>query len=299
MTDPGAAVRKRQPFFSVNECEIWKGDPVYKLIVSDIDATLINSKFLIPDYNLEMIRRVREAGIQFMLCTGRLFGSARPYAKFLDLDTPLITSNGAVTMEWRERRDLFGTPMDPDTCAEVFRILDEMEMYYHFYSKDTFYSRKPLQEITGFRIMNEKLPEDERFPMLQTDDPAADAVRDPVYKISVRFFDPKDGQRFLERFESRTDIAITSSFSDNYEISAPGVDKGVAVARYAMMRGIRPEEIISFGDNKNDIGMIRYAGVGVAVANAVEELKSAADYVTDTNENSGVGKALAKIGFGE
>ena len=90
MTDPGAAVRKRQPFFSVNECEIWKGDPVYKLIVSDIDATLINSKFLIPDYNLEMIRRVREAGIQFMLCTGRLFGSARPYAKFLDLDTPLI-----------------------------------------------------------------------------------------------------------------------------------------------------------------------------------------------------------------
>ena len=144
---------------------------MYKLIVSDIDATLINSKFLIPDYNLEMIRRVREAGIQFMLCTGRLFGSARPYAKFLDLDTPLITSNGAVTMEWRERRDLFGTPMDPDTCAEVFRILDEMEMYYHFYSKDTFYSRKPPQEITGFRIMNEKLPEDERFPMLQTDDP--------------------------------------------------------------------------------------------------------------------------------
>ena len=71
------------------------------------------------------------------------------------------------------------------------------------------------------------------------------------------------------------------------------------MARYAMMRGIRPEEIISFGDNKNDIGMIRYAGVGVAVANAVEELKSAADYVTDTNENSGVGKALAKIVFGE
>ena len=272
---------------------------MYKLIVSDIDATLINREFLIPDYNLEMIRRVREAGIEFMLCTGRLFGSARPYAKFLDLDTPLITSNGAVTMEWRDRKELFGTPMKPDTCAEVFRILDEIQMYYHFYSRDTFYSRKSLDEITGFRIMNEKLPEDERFPMIQTDDPAADAARDPVYKISVRFSDPKDGERFLRRFENRTDIAITSSFSDNYEISAPGVDKGAAVERYAQMKGIRPEEIISFGDNKNDIGMIRYAGVGVAVANAVEELKSAADYVTDTNENSGVGKALAEIVFGE
>ena len=272
---------------------------MYKLIVSDIDATLINSEFLIPDYNLEMIRRVREAGIEFMLCTGRLFGSARPYAKFLDLDTPLITSNGAITMEWRDGGELFGTPMNSETCREVFRILDEMNMYYHFYSKDTFYSRKMPQELRSFRIMNEKLPEDERFPMLQTDDPAADAVRDPVYKISVRFSDPRDGDRFLRCFEGRDDIAITSSFSDNYEISAPGVDKSIALATYAESKGIRPEEIISFGDNKNDIGMIRYAGVGVAVANAVQELKEAADYITDTNENSGVGKALAEIVFGE
>ena len=65
------------------------------------------------------------------------------------------------------------------------------------------------------------------------------------------------------------------------------------------MKGIYPDQIISFGDNKNDIGMIQYAGVGVAVANAVDELKAVADYITDTNENSGVGKALAKIVFGE
>ena len=78
---------------------------MYKLIVSDIDATLINSQFLIPDYNLEMIRRVREAGIDFMLCTGRIFGSARPYAKFLGLTAPIISSNGAVTMEWEDHRE--------------------------------------------------------------------------------------------------------------------------------------------------------------------------------------------------
>ena len=77
------------------------------------------------------------------------------------------------------------------------------------------------------------------------------------------------------------------------------MDKGVALARYAEMRGIRPEEIISFGDNKNDIGMIKFAGLGVAVGNAVEELKKAADYIADTNENSGVGKTLAKVIFGE
>ena len=92
---------------------------------------------------------------------------------------------------------------------------------------------------------------------------------------------------------------MTSSFSDNYEISAPGVDKGAALARYAGMRGIRPKKLSASETIKNDIGMIRYAGLGVAVGNAVEELKNAADYIADTNENSGVGKTLAKVIFGE
>ena len=272
---------------------------MYKLIVSDIDATLIDSEFRITEYNKEMIRRVRDAGIDFMLCTGRIFGSARPYAKCLDLNTPIIASNGAITMEWKSRRELFGTPMEPELCAEIFDILDKNDLYYHFYSRESFYTRKFLHEGSAIRSMNEKLPEDERFPMLEISDPARVAAKDPVYKISVRCIRPEDSEKFTSHFADRSDISVTSSFSDNYEISAPGVDKGAALARYAGMRGIRPEEIISFGDNKNDIGMIRYAGLGVAVGNAVEELKNAADYIADTNENSGVGKTLAKVIFGE
>lgn len=272
---------------------------MYKLIVSDIDATLINREFRIPEYNVEMIRRVRAEGIDFMLCTGRIFGSARPYAKFLNLNTPLITSNGAVTMEWESRRELFGTPMNPLLCAEIFEILDQNDLYYHFYSKESFYTRRFLHEGSAIRAMNEKLPSEERFPMLEISDPAQVAQEDPIYKISVRCIREEDSEKFTRLFQGRDDIAVTSSFSDNFEISAPGVDKGAALARYAEMRGILPEEIISFGDNKNDVGMIRFSGVGVAVENAVEELKAAADYITDTNENSGVGKALAKIVFGE
>ena len=115
---------------------------MYKLIVSDIDATLIDSEFRITEYNKEMIRRVRDAGIDFMLCTGRIFGSARPYAKFLDLNTPIIASNGAITMEWKSRRELFGTPMEPELCAEIFDILDKNDLYYHFYSRESFYTRR-------------------------------------------------------------------------------------------------------------------------------------------------------------
>ncbi len=272
---------------------------MYRLVVSDIDATLIDSQFRIPEYNLEMIRRVREAGIDFMLCTGRIFGAARPYAKFLGLTTPLITSNGAVTMEWENHKVLYRMPMPAELCADIFRELERLGLYYHFYSTETFYAKKLPKESGTIQATNEKLPPEERIVMLEVADPAEAAAKDPAYKISVRCYNKDDEEKFLGAFSGRTDIALTSSFEGNYEISAPGVDKSAAIARYAEEHGIRPEEIISFGDNRNDVGMIRYAGVGVAVANAVEELKAAADYITDTNDHCGVGKALAKFVFGE
>lgn len=274
---------------------------MYKLLVSDIDATLIDKDFRVPEYNEKMIKRAREAGVEFMLCTGRIYGAARPYAKRLGLspDIPIITSNGAVTIDWQTGEVVFGTAIDPVLCGEIFNILDEMDIYYHFYCKNTFYTRKFYEGGRFVRLMNESLPPEEKFATLETDDPHGVAKIDPVYKISARLENKVDYDRFMAVFGSRTDIEITSSFKDNYEISAKGVNKGTAVAKYAELKGIRPEEIITFGDNHNDIEMIQYAGVGIAVDNAVEELKAAADYVTDTNENGGVGKAIAKFVFGE
>lgn len=274
---------------------------MYKLLVSDIDATLIGSDFRVPQYNEEMIKRARQAGVEFMLCTGRIYGAARPYAKRLGLspDIPIITSNGAVTIDWQTGDVVFGTSISPELCGEIFDKLDEMDIYYHFYCKNTFYTRKFYEGGKYIKLMNESLPPEEKFQTLETDDPHGIAYIDPVYKISARLENKKDYDRFMDVFCQRTDIDITSSFKDNYEISAKGVNKGTAVAKYAELKGIRPEEIITFGDNHNDIEMIQFAGVGVAVGNAVEPLKAVADYVSDTNENSGVGKAIAKFVFGE
>lgn len=272
---------------------------MYKLIVSDIDLTLINSKFLIPEYNAEMIKRAREQGVDFMLCTGSLFGSARPYAKILGLDTPIITSNGGITMDSLTGEILFDTPISAAKCAEIFNILDNLEVYYHFYSRNTFYTRKFLTESSYIMLMNKNLPAAEQFPALEINDPAQTAKSDPVYKISVRCKNEDETNRFMKAFDKCKDIYITSSFTDNYEISTKGVNKGAALKKYAEFKGIKPDEILAFGDNFNDIQMIDYAGTGVAVANAVDELKVAADYITDSNENAGVGKAISHFIFNE
>lgn len=271
----------------------------YKLLVSDIDLTLINDKFLISERNQEMIKRARAEGVDFMLCTGRLFGAARPYAKQLKLSTPLITSNGAATMDIETGEVLYGTPLKADICKRIFGILDEIGIYYHFYTKDSFYTSKFTEENKQFQLMNSKLNDYERFTMLETDDPCKVAEQTDVYKICVRCHSDEEKEKFNKAFAKMDDITISSSFSDNFEINAKGVDKGAAIARYAKEHGIKPDEIISFGDNKNDIEMIRYAGIGVAVDNAVPELKEAADFITKSNNENGVGEAIAHLVFGE
>lgn len=272
---------------------------MYKLIVSDIDLTLLNSEFLIPQYNIDMIHRAMDAGIQFMVCTGRFFGSARPYCKFLGVDTPIISSNGAALVDYYTWEPISAKPIPEDVCCEVFDMLDQLRVHYHFYTEKRFYAREGLNDGTFKGKMTQNLPEDEMFETLETGDPCGVARSERVFKIACRIPDPEQDRRFREKFCKYEKLSITSSFTHVYELQAAGVNKGAALKEYAEMQGIRPEEILAVGDNYNDIEMIRYAGTGVAVGNAMDVLKEAADYISDTAENSGVGKAIAKFVFGE
>jgi Cof subfamily protein (haloacid dehalogenase superfamily) len=93
------------------------------------------------------------------------------------------------------------------------------------------------------------------------------------------------------------EVSIVSSFSNNIEIMNHGISKGNAVKILAAYYGIKKEEIICFGDAENDISMLEYAGLGIAMGNAEAYVKEKADYVTDTNDNDGVAKAIEKYIF--
>lgn len=271
----------------------------YKLIVSDVDRTLLKENFLIPDYTIEMVKRAREQGVEFMLCTGRFFGSARPYCKYLGIDLPIISSNGAAVVDYYTWEPVIAHPIPVDICCELFDLLDELRIHYHFYTDRRFYVREGLNDGDFRQKHNINLPPEEQYEVIETADPRGVARRERVYKIACRCPSEEEDRCFRRGFCDNEKISITSSFTYVYEIQAAGVNKGASLAEYADMRGIRPEEILAIGDNHNDIEMIRYAGTGVAVGNALEELKAAADYITDRAENAGVGKAIARFVFGE
>ena len=117
----------------------------------------------------------------------------------------------------------------------------------------------------------------------------------PVEKINYFFGDQQERARARRALQERGDVIVSSSLDNNLEINAPGATKGEAILRLAGHLGLRQEQTMGFGDGENDMTMIRTAGIGVAMGNAVEALKAESDYVTVTNDEDGVADAIEKL----
>ena len=111
-------------------------------------------------------------------------------------------------------------------------------------------------------------------------------------KINMFFCDMDARKRMREELSKIPGILVSSSIPNNLEINAEGADKGGALIRLAARLGIDREATMSFGDGENDLSMIRMAGIGVAMENGEESVKAAADYITKTNNEAGVAKAI-------
>ena len=117
-------------------------------------------------------------------------------------------------------------------------------------------------------------------------------------KINLFFPDMEERDRLRAELEKRGDVLITSSIPNNLEINAFGATKGEAILRLASHLGISEKQTMAIGDGENDFSMIQKAGIGVAMKNGSKELRGAADYITDTNDEDGVASAINRIIFG-
>ncbi len=271
---------------------------MYRLIACDIDGTLIRSDFKISDYTKDIIARAMEQDVHFILATGRIFGSARVYARQLELSAPIITCNGGVIKDLKTGEKLYGKPIEKELCKEIFKILDEGNRYFHFYGEENFYSERLIFDSQRMNQWNMTLPYEDRIPIMEVRDPYSIPDKDPIYKILFHAVEPEERKYYSELFSSMPGVTLSSSWKNNFELCGENVNKATAVDCYAASLGIRDSEVIAFGDNDNDIDMINYAGLGVAVANATARLLGVADYITASNDEDGVGKAIEKFILG-
>ncbi|MCT4607338.1 MAG: Cof-type HAD-IIB family hydrolase [Marinisporobacter sp.] len=270
---------------------------MYKLVVSDMDGTLLNSNNQVSEKNKEAFKALLKNDVHVAIATGRIYTSARVYANHLDMVTPIIACNGAVIRNLEDDHILYESHIQKEDCLKVIEVLRKHHTYFHYYSLDTFYTEKLAHSSLKYSEWNKTLKEEERIQINVIKD-SYEQIKNSdenIYKFNVINDDYEALDCIKEELKEIETIEVSKSWHNNLEIMNKGVSKGKAIDQLASILGVEQEEVMTFGDNENDISMLTYAGMGVAMGNAEEIVKKQADYVTATNDEDGVAKALEKF----
>ena len=268
---------------------IAKGEKKPRILALDLDETLLRSNLSISARTKAAIKLAVDMGTTIVLVSGRVLLSVEPYSKLLGLHKRpayLVTNYGALIQESNSEKIVHEALLDRQTVMAVCDLADAenfpMTMYdgnIMYVSRDNKYTSRE-QDLTGVRQVVV-----ENFRAM---------VGDGCYKLIIPG-DPKILAYLKTIIGSIFGDKISLSFSRPYylELMAEGTDKCSALAKVAEILGVSAEETMAIGDSMNDETMIRWAGIGVAMANADERLKSIADLVTEhSNDEDGVAELI-------
>lgn len=261
-----------------------------KLVALDLDDTLLDNKRRISPKTAELIKKVREKGILVTLATGRMYSSALFYAKRLDMELPLITYQGALVKNSASGEVLYYKPLDPESAGKIADFFRQNQVHYNAYLGDNLYMEKITPEgrdyidLTGIEA---KFAENLAEEVKRTGSVKLMAISYDEKKILD--LEKKLRENYGEKFN------ITRSKPYFLEVMHGKANKAEALKVVAEHYGIHKEEVLAVGDSYNDIEMLRWAGIGVAVGNAPQLVKEAADYVTFSNEEEGVAWILQNL----
>jgi len=268
-----------------------------KLIALDIDGTLLDSRWTLPEANRSAIAEATRRGIEVALVTGRRYDFAMPIAVQLGSPLTMIVSNGAVirtqdgqthlrhllpretakrvleiTKPWRESTAvIFDRPQANQVILEVFATDDPIRSAYYARNKDFLGQAVPLESC---------LTEDPLQVMLSG---KVEPMRDA--EATLR------GAQATEGFKVAATVYESRDFS-MIDVLHPHCSKGAALAEWATLRGLTREEVMAIGDNHNDLEMLSFAGVPVVMGNCVPELRNFGWYETASNDDNGVAAAI-------
>ena len=270
-----------------------------KLICIDMDGTLLNNHHKVSTENINSIKYATSKGVKVAITTGRIFCSAKYYSKILGINTPVIASNGAYIREQNSEDVIYSNSIPSILLSKIYDIITKYNLKVLFNTANTVISFYDLPETHVYKIMNRELTNKDRvnFFVAKNINDVIDTFKENILKGIVIEPDNLDGlfaakKEIIEILGDK--LHIVSSWNNNFEIMLNSSTKGNAVSILAKKYGITSDEVMCIGDSENDLSMIKYAGVGVAMGNATDEVKSYATYITATNEDSGVAQAINK-----
>lgn len=268
-----------------------------RLIALDLDGTLLDSQKHLSTRNREALLECVRRGILVVPCTGRIWAGVPDFIRNFPGIRYAITVNGAVVVDTEKNQVLDECKLSWQQTIEILKLAGQFHTMYDVYINGGGLGEARFMEHLQDYGISSELEKMIRSTRKMVPDVIAEVKERacPVEKINYFFGDLAERQRAREALLKRGDVLVSSSFSNNLEINAPGAAKGEALLRLAAKLGLESWQTMGFGDGENDISLIREAGVGVAMGNAVDSLKAEADYVTITNDEDGVAAALEHI----
>lgn len=262
---------------------------MYKLIVSDLDGTLLNEHHVVSEYSKSVIKKLQKVGKIIYLATGRHYEDAKKIYQELDLDAYLISSNGGMVHN-KNNEKIYSFYLDKKIAKEISELEVSKDLHFNFFTEknhfvyeEAHWIKEFIKDDTEFipEIINEWSEKEEILKMFYVSD-----KYDELLKVQ---------NEIIKKYGNYVDVMF--SLPTILEIIPKGVSKANAIKSLAKKEKISKEHIIAFGDGFNDLDMLKTVGKGLIMGNAHDKLKKALpnNEIILTNRENGVAKYLESL----
>ncbi len=269
-----------------------------KLVACDMDGTLLNDDKEISKENIKAVKRLQDAGIYFVIATGRHDSMIKAYLDILGIEMPVISCNGAMVREPFHDKIFSSTPVEKEKILKIADICHDHEADYHIYCHNTIFGESMTGKMGYYNERNLLLPEREQIKLYMSKDYRnfIMTTSEELYKVLILSDNPDELKAVSDDVIKQTGLVPSQSDRNLIDTMQKGVSKARALNDLITKLGIKVEETAAIGDQLNDLDMINFAGTGIAMANAVPEIKKAASFTTgQTNHESGVAEAIGRL----
>ena len=287
---------------------------MYKLVAIDLDGTMLNQYGIITEKTKKAISKAQEKGVEVMIASGRAITSVKRFSKEINSNKYFISGNGAITYDIKNNKILYENILSKTKAVKIIKICEENSIYYNVYTENGIIAKNLSYNTLYYYKDNLTKPDENRthINIVENVYDYFEQREEKILKIMICDEHKTVFNSIVRKLKELSEIEVlevshmsrkiikqgTDEIALEYfytEVSAKDVDKWNALEEIIGLMNISKEEVVTIGDNANDLKMITNAGLGVAMGESAPYVKQSADIIAPTNDEDGVAIILNKI----
>lgn len=287
---------------------------MYKLVAIDLDGTMLNQYGIITEKTKKAISKAQEKGVEVMIASGRAITSVKRFSKEINSNKYFISGNGAITYDIKNNKILYENILSKTKALKIIKICEENSIYYNVYTENGIIAKNLSYNTLYYYKDNLTKPDENRthINIVENVYDYFEQREEKILKIMICDEHKIVFNSIVRKLKELSEIEVlevshmsrkiikqgTDEIALEYfytEVSAKDVDKWNALEEIIGLMNISKEEVVTIGDNANDLKMITNAGLGVAMGESAPYVKQSADIIAPTNDEDGVAIILNKI----